>query len=138
MPGDHLRVGFKGLKDLDRALGKADKGLRRDLRTKLRGIAKSVATDAQQIAESKGLRDAGDLVDGIRPFARAGGAGVRSTAIHRGFAYPKRLEFEARGGDVYGPRASLMPALEQQHNNVVAASERLLDDLADEFQGSPT
>jgi hypothetical protein len=126
-------IRIRGLRDLDRALRRADRGLQRELRGRLRAIATDVATEARAIAASKGLRESGDLIAKTRPFVRAKGAGVRSSAMHRGFAYPKRLEFEGRRGATYGPRASLFPALTARRNSVFAAAERLLDDLADDF-----
>src|SRR5688500_7109005 len=103
-------VHITGLRDLDRALGKADKTLRAELRSRLKDIADIVAVEAREIASDVTSRDTGDLVRGIRPFALSGRAGVRSNAVHRGFEYPKRLEYEGRAGGVYGPRASLNPA----------------------------
>ena len=130
---DELGVKIKGLRALDRALHRADRGLQLELRARLRVIAVDVAVEAKAIALGKGLRESGDLIAKIRPFVRAGGAGVRSSSIHRGFAYPRRLEFEGRGADTYGPRASLNPALADRHNNVFAMAEHLLDDIADDF-----
>lgn len=121
-------VRIRGLKELDRALGKADKDLRRDLRRRLRGIANIVAVGARAKAESKGLRQSGDLIRGIRPYALTGKAGVRSGAVHRGYNYPARLEYE-RGG----MRASLIPAYEEARPVILAETERLLDDFADNF-----
>ena len=135
MPGG---ARIRGLKQLDRALGKADKNLRTKLRGKLRDIASGVATEARQIAESKGLRDSGDLIRGIKPYALTGRAGVRSGAVHRGYNYPRRLEFESRGGDLYGPRASLYPAYDAQRGEVMRATEGLLDGIQrDLSQESP-
>ncbi len=132
-----LDVRVRGLKQLDRALGKADKQLRKDLREQLRASAGIVAVEARGIAESKGLRASGDLISGIKPFALSGRAGVRSGAAHRGYEYPRRLEFEGRGGGEFGPRASLYPALENRSDDVLRATEQLLDDFADTFQGDP-
>lgn len=131
---DHVNVRFNGLRALDRALGKADKNLRRDLRARLRDIAEGVAQSARRAAAQKTRTRSGDLVKGIRPFVKSGAAGVRSSAVHGGYEYPKRLEFEGRRGGSYGPRASLYPALEADEFNVVAAAERLLDDIADDFE----
>lgn len=127
----HLR--YRGLRELDRALRRGDRELHTRLRRELLGLAASVATEAQSIAASKGLRESGDLIRKIAPFARANGAGVRSSAMHRGFAYPRRLEFEGRGASPTGPRATLNPALADKRNSVFDAAERLLDDIADEL-----
>lgn len=126
-------VRFRGLKELDRALGKADKTLRKDLRGRLREAAGVVAVEARAIASSKGLRDSGDLIRGIRPFVRTGSAGVRSGATHRGYAYPKRLEYEGRQGSKYGPRGHLNPAVDSKETEIYERMERLLDEIADDF-----
>lgn len=128
-------VRFSGLKELDRALGKADKDLRSDLRARLKDVAEIVAAEARTIAGRKTRRNTGDLVKGIKPYALGGRAGVRSGAVHRGFNYPMRLEYEARGGSSYGPRASLNPALDAKQNEVSEAAERLVDELADSIEG---
>jgi hypothetical protein len=131
-------VRFKGLKELDRALGKADKDLRASLRDSLKDVASIVAVEARSIAQSKGLRQSGDLIAGIKPYALTGKAGVRSTAKHRGFGYPARLEFEGRGAvGTWGNRASLYPALDRKQDEVTNRTEKLLDDLVDELGGTP-
>jgi hypothetical protein len=130
-----IDVRFRGLKELDRALGKADKTLRAELRDRLRGAATTVATEARAIAETKGLRKSGDLIRGIRPFVQAGRAGVRSSAVHGGYAYSKRLEYEGRTGGKYGPRATLNPAVEDQQDEIFGRMERLLDDINDDLAG---
>lgn len=131
---DRIVAGFKGLKALDRALGKADVDLRAGLREQLRSDAEIVAEEARTIASRKGLRRSGDLIRLIRPFALTGKAGVRSSAVHRGFRYPRRLEFEGRGGNTYGPRASLLPALEAKEAEIEARAETLLDRFARDFE----
>lgn len=136
-PVNDVRVSFQGLAALDRALGKADKNLRSGLRDDLREVAGVVAQEAQSIAEQKGLRRSGDLIRKITPFALTGRAGVRSTSIHRGYAYPRRLEFEGRGGNAYGPDASLLPALDAKGAELFDLANRLLDKFADDF-GSNT
>lgn len=133
--GDRIGFHVTGLKELDRALGKADKNLRTDLRDRLRDVADTVASEARNVARSKGLRDSGDLIAGIKPYVVSGGAGVRSSAVHRGFAYPNRLEFENRFGGVYGPRASLFPAIERSQKDIERDLEQVLEHLEDDFGG---
>lgn len=128
-------VRLKGLKQLDRALGKADKRLRTDLRVRLKDVADIVATEARANAASRTHSRTGDLVAKIKPFALSGRAGVRSGAVHHGYNYPMRLEYEGRGGGKYGPRASLNPAVDSKLDDVGRAMERLLDDVADDFDG---
>lgn len=129
-------IRVKGLKQLDRALGKADKRLRNDLRRKLRNIAGDVAETARDIVASKGLVQSGDLRASIQPFALTGRAGVRATATHRGYAYPSRLEYENRAGEVYGPNAFLNPAVDRRIDDVTRSMEGLLDDIANDFEGA--
>lgn len=58
---------------------------------------------------------------------------MRSGAVHGGYAYPGRLEYEGRGGGKAGPRASLNPAVDAKQDDILRATERLLDDVADDF-----
>lgn len=128
-----MSVNIKGLRQLDRALGKTDKNLRKNLRDQLKQVAEEVAGDARAIATSKDLRQSGDLIAGIRPFALTGKAGVRNTATHRGFAYPSRHEYENRGGASYGPRASINPAVDRNQPEIRRGIEHVLDQLDRDF-----
>lgn len=130
MAGPPVDLRFKGLKELDKALGKADKRLRKELRARFKDVAGIVATEAKDVAESKGLRKSGDLIKGIRPFSTGARTGVRSSATHGGFNYPQRLEYEQGG-----LRATLGPALDAKADDVFDAAEGLIDDIADEFNG---
>lgn len=132
-PINDIHVSFQGLAALDRALAKADVNLRAGLRVELKAVAGVVATEAQSIAEQKGLVRSGDLIRKIQPFAFIGRAGVRSTSIHRGYAYPRRLEFEGSGSDTYGPDATLLPALEAKGDELFDLASRLLDKFAEDF-----
>jgi hypothetical protein len=122
-------VRFDGLRELDRALGRTNKDLRAILRRDLKQDAEIVAVEARQIARSKGMVRSGDLVRMIQPFALVRGAGVRSSAVHRGYRYPRRLEYEDRGGGEYGPHATLLPAVEAKKAEIIARAELLLDRL---------
>lgn len=130
MAGPPVDLRFKGLKELDKALGKADKRLRKELRNRFKDVAGIVATEAKSVAESKGLRKSGDLIKGIRPFSTGARTGVRSSATHGGFNYPQRLEYEQGG-----LRATLGPALDAKADDVFEAAEGLIDDITDEFNG---
>lgn len=132
---DNVGVRLRGLKQLDRALGKADKGLRKNLRDGLRDIAETGASEARSTATRKGLRASGDLIRNIRPFVRTGSVGIRSSATHGGFAYPLRLEYEDRQGGKYGPRATLGPALEHAEGDLAKDIEKWLDQLEGDFEG---
>ena len=127
-------VKIRGLKELDQALGRADKNLRKNLRKRLKDIANVVAVGARAKAQS--FRKSGDMIRGIKPYALTGKAGVRSGALHRGFNYPARLEWEGGTRGVPGPRATLLPAYEEAKPAVLAETQHLLDDLADDFGGT--
>lgn len=122
-------VTFSGLRELDRALAAADKDLQKILREDLKEVAAIVAEYARGLAQQKGLVRSGDLIYGIDPFALRNSAGVRSTAIHRGFRYPRRLEFEGRGSNLYGPDATLLPAFALGEGEMLTRAEGLLDRL---------
>jgi hypothetical protein len=128
-----LDIRFEGLREFDRTLSRADKGLHKHLRTALKDIAELVASEARGIASSKNLRDSGDLISGIKPFAAAGRAGVRSSARHRGYPYPRRLEFQGRGGSTFGPRASVIPAVDAKADQAIKRADSLLDRLMDDL-----
>ena len=127
------RVRVDGLSELDRALGEAGPELRKDLRRKLKDLAEVVAVDAREKAASRNHRRSGDLVRGIQPFANLGVAGVRSTAVHRGYEYPRRLEWEGGPSGEPGPRASLYPAFEEAKPLVLSEVERILESLAHDW-----
>lgn len=129
----NTRVEVKGYRELLRALKRTDAELHRNLREGLTGIAREVVQEAKGIAESKGLRESGDLIRGIRPFATVKGTGVRSGAMHGGYAYPQRLEYEGRQGGRYGPRASLNPAVDRKEPEINRGLDRVLDQLEKDF-----
>lgn len=126
---DYQIVRFSGLRELDRALGKTSKDLRTILRDDLKEVAEIVAVEARHIAAEKGLVRSGDMVRRIQPFSLVRGTGVRSTSLHRGYRYPRRLEFEGRDGEPYGPDATLLPAVQNKQAEVFAKAELLLDRL---------
>ena len=127
-------IRVEGLGPLVRDLGRMRKELRKGLQDELKDAAEVVAERARSIAEEKGLRVSGDHVAGIRTFAKTAVVGVRAGATHRGFAYGKRLEYEGRGGGSYGPRASLLPALEQTRDQVVRRVDGVLGRVEDIFE----
>jgi hypothetical protein len=126
---DRFGVHITGLRELDRALGRADKTLRTDLRNRLKAVAGVVSVEARGIASSKGLHVSGDLIRGISPFALTGRTGVRSTAKHGGYPYPLRLEYEGRSGGRFGPHATLIPAFERHEEDVARGAEQVLTDI---------
>ena len=135
-------IRVEGLGRLVRDFGRMQKELRTGLQDELKEAAEIVAVEARAIAAAKGLRVSGDHIAGIRTFAKSSVVGVRAGATHRGFAYSKRLEYEGRSGGLlrgrgsYGPRASLMPALEQTRPEVHDRVDRVLDRIEDIFERS--
>lgn len=127
---------IRGLREFQRALRKADRTLWLEVRRGFREIAKRVALDARRLASQRTQRRTGDLIRGIKWFARQDGVGVRSGAEHRGYAYPRRLEYEGRGGSRYGPRASLNPAVDMHAPDVERDAERVLNILGREWSNS--
>lgn len=123
---------INGLREFNRGIRKADLRLAAYVQTGFRAIAMEVAQEARGIAESKGLRESGDLIRGIVPYSRIGGAGVRSRAVHRGFNYPLRLEFEGRGPEGYGEHASLYPAVRDAEPKIEEQTFALLNSMVDD------
>jgi hypothetical protein len=138
-----LDVQVRGLRQLDRALGATDKALRRKLRDRLKQAAAIAAEATRELIESKDLIESGDMLGSVRPFAagatgrKPGSGGVIVSATHRGYAYPKRLEYEGRDSSGYGPRAFVHPAIQEVSGEIVADLTHLLDDLEHDFGGSP-
>lgn len=118
-------VRVEGLKELDRAFGRINKDLRRELRKGLRRAAKVVATEGQQIARDKGLVRTGRLVKGIRPGATGDAVFVRARALKDAFNYAPVYEFGAGGR-----RAFLGPAVQRKRGEVVDEIEKVLDEMA--------
>jgi phage gpG-like protein len=134
MPG-LATIQVEGISELNRAFGRLDKRLQRELQAEMRAIAAVVAERAKQIAEEKGLRRSGRLVESIKPGARRGGAVVRETAVRttgKGapYKYPGIYEFGGRAGlGQVGPRAFLKPAVDDTREETVRGVELLLDRL---------
>lgn len=122
-------VRVKGLAELQRMLRRADRELRRKVDARLAETATEVVAEARAIAEAKGLRESGDLIRNIKPFVRIGVVGVTSSARHRGYPYPRRLEYENRGAGTVGPRAHLNPAVDRTEPKTMRDFNEILDDL---------
>lgn len=131
-----FRVGarLEGFKPFQRALRRADRQLAAGLQRELKEVAGRAATSARQRAGER--RRSGDEVRGIKPFSRQGAAGVVSSAKHRGFAYPRRLEFEGRDGGRFGPRAVVIPAVEEQAPELERDALGLVERFAREVEGA--
>lgn len=117
-----------------------DRTLDRSVTSSLKHAADAVADDARQRAKvgvraiPAGRRPRRRMRDTIRPFARARAAGVRVTAVAPdGFPYPRRIEYENGGRDAF-----LRPALEANRDEVERRAARILDDMADAWEGRGT
>ncbi len=122
-------VRVEGLKETVAALNRLDGDVRKTVRGELRQIGQLVADEARSIAG--GFRQTGDTARGVKVSVRGTVVAVRSTATHRGFNYPKRLEFEQ------GPRARLhlLPALDRKRDEVVDRVGQVVDRALDTFDG---
>jgi hypothetical protein len=96
-------------------------------------LAEPVADKARRLAGQRTTRRTGDMLAGIEAFSRQGVVGVRSKALHGGYAYPKRIEFE--GGFPYGPRASLYPAAEEAAIDGERLAETVLTQIEHDLAG---
>jgi hypothetical protein len=123
-------IQVEGWRELARTFGRLSAELRAELRAEMLEVAGMVADAAKQIAEQKGLRESGRLIDGIRPGTRNTTAVIRDRAkrISRkypaGYPYPARYEYGDRD------RPFLRPAVEEKRDEVVAMLEQMLDRLA--------
>lgn len=122
-------IRVEGLRETTAALGRLDPELRKGMRKELRGIGRLVSDEARSIAG--GFAQTGDTRRGVKPTVRGTTAIVRSTASHRGFNYPRRLEFETGGRG----RPHLAPALDRKRGQVVERIEELVDRVIDSFEG---
>lgn len=127
MAANRTAVRIEGLSSFRRALRKADRELDTKVRLGFVAIAKRVADEARSVARSKGLVKSGDMIRGIKPSVRTRDIGVRSTATHRGFNYPRRLEFENKGGSRFGPLATLNPAAERHEPELEAQAIAVIE-----------
>lgn len=127
-------VEIRGLREFRQKLNSTDRSLSRAVARDLRAVAAITALEARSLAASRTTSRTGDLIRGIRPFATVRGAGVRSTASHGGYPYPRRLEFEGRRGAETGPRASLFPAFRRTQPQVIAAGKQLMEGVLRDLQ----
>lgn len=129
----------KGFEDLSKFYAGAPSEVRRDLDRAVADIGRDVAAGTRALASRRTVRRTGDLVAGIDAFpvtrGQLRGFGVRSAAVHRGYPYPRRLEFEGRLG-TYGPRASLLPTIENNRQKIEQRLDAVLNDLANDFGGT--
>lgn len=121
-------VRVEGLKETVAALNRLDGDVRKSVRGELREIGGLVADEARAIAG--GFRQSGDTARGVKVSVRGTVVAVRSTASHRGFVYPKRLEYE-QGSSA---RPHLFPALDRKRATVVDRVEQVVDRALDTFE----
>jgi hypothetical protein len=114
-----------------KAVKELDTGLDAEVKVGLKSIGTKVATKAGLVAQSKGLRKSGDLIQKIKPSVTQKGVAVIEKATRKAspgnrprnggrsryagmeFAYPSIYEYGGRvNGGATGPRAFLQPALE--------------------------
>lgn len=132
MPHEYVRV--EGLTELRLALNRVDKGLRKELNSELRSLAKLVAKEAQVVARERGLIGdprtdtlSGSLVKRIGVSVRGSTAWIvdkatrTSTKYPSGFPYPAVYEF---GGG--GTRSFLRPSIAANTDHIVAGIEEML------------
>jgi hypothetical protein len=115
-------VKVEGLNELIRALRKAQSSVAPMVTAELRKLATAVAEEAKRRAP--GPRS-GDLVRSIKPSVRIGRAEVRTSATHRGYIYPGRLEY----GDLNLP--FLGPAIEAKRGEIESGIENVIDRVVD-------
>ena len=126
-------VTVRGLQELDRAFGRFQGDLRKELRAELRRVGEPVAETARGLVQANGLVQSGKLLNSIRLSVRGGSLFIRDTAVRRspkypdGYSYPSRMEY-GKGG----ARAFLRPAVEQDTEMVVEALDRMLGRLAND------
>lgn len=111
---DVLRI--KGLKELDRAFGKIDRDLRREMKVEIKAGAELVAADARPRAEKYGSRTAGGIKAAIRG----------TTGLVRQSIGGKRIR-PAFGSVLL--RNALLPAVEAKQEAVVDHFDQMLGRL---------
>lgn len=122
-------VYIDGLDSLVRAFGKIDRGLRRELQTRLKHAGEIVALDYKMTAPRK----TGKMADSAKPSIRGGSVYIRVTAKKQspkypsGYRYPNRVEYES------GSNQPLHQSLERTRPAVLRDLDHVVDWVADEF-----
>ena len=134
MPGaTGIRV--QNYRNMQAALAKADRELRLSFRAGLREVAEPVRRNAEELATSE-----------IRGMVRSPRWGKMRVGITRSLVYvaPRQRGVKTRGAD---PRRrpnlapllmdrAMQPALDAHEGEIVEAFDRLLDRMADGFNGA--
>lgn len=124
------QVRIEGLREFRRDLRRIDAELPKGVTKALKASAEIVATEARIRAP---VGPSGRLKGSIRSFTRGDRAGVRVNAKRRsprypgGYPYPRRIEFQLR--------PFLHPALVAKQRQVAERMERVIDDVADIWEG---
>lgn len=122
-------VKVSGLRELERAFGRADKEVRRDMKDALEEAAQPVRRDAQALAEGVTHR-ANDPWNSMR------------VGSYRSIAYVAPVERGNRGGSTSATRSfaerllgrAMIPALERNVHQVERRVEHLLDEVANVWE----
>jgi hypothetical protein len=114
----------RGLNELVRDFGRLEKGLKTEVQSEIRGLVAIVAGEARTIAGRKFQSQTGDAIQHIKTSVRGGRGFIVEDAEHRGYPYPRRLEYENGG-----VRAFMRPALEAMHDDVERELGLMLDRL---------
>jgi len=122
------KVFMPGLRDLNRALKTHEKGVRKEIREKFKGVGEIIARQARINARRTFTSRSGDLEKKISPRSLARGVAVVAFARHDGYNYPGRLEF-----DKGGARAFLFPALDQVADEAARVLSEVLNWLDKEW-----
>jgi hypothetical protein len=117
MPGTEGTVYVRGLRELNRDLGRLDKTVQRELQAALRVVAEPVAVTARSNAEKFGPA----VADQIRAGSSRGQAVVRQNARR---TTGKRPDF-----GVTVMTKVLIPALEENEEVIVKGVEAMLDTI---------
>lgn len=88
-------IAVEGIAGVLGAFRKIDRGLAAELRGALRGVAELAAQFAVFIAQQKGLRSSGDLIDSIKAGARSSYAYITATATRTSPAFPQGFNYPA-------------------------------------------
>ena len=147
MASQEIKV--EGLRELQKALGRVDKEIKKDLMRELKGIGNRVADRARQNATPRSKT--GKELRGIKASARSGKrtAGVSVVSKARepastksepgGYRYTKLHEYgggariPGKKGSLPGPRAVLNPAIEQLRGRSERDIERVINNFVKEF-----
>jgi len=121
-------VEVEGLPQLIRAFGRIDKGLQKELQTRLKRAAIPVIIDYQATAPKK----TGKMASSARPALRRGSILIRVTATktspkYSRYPYPKRVEYASSSNH------PLHASFERQRPLVQHELSTLVDWVADEF-----